>query len=227
MPLLGVDQLDVAYGPITAVSATSFEVAEGEIVSICGESGAGKSTLLAAISGLVPTRAGEVRYRRRLITGLPPHAIVRLGIGHCPQGRRLFSRMTVRENLELGGYTQRDAWQLRRDISEACELFPILGTRMNRPAIALSAAEQQMLAVARAMVGRPRLLLLDEPSTGMPQPIARQLFDVIGSLTARGIAAVVVEQVGCVGMVPAGRRWLMEQGRLRPLSDRYPDLSPQ
>lgn len=215
MPLLVVDQIDVAYGPIMAVAAASFEVAEGEIVSIHGDSGAGKSTLLAAISGLVPTQAGEVRYRRRSITGLPPHAIMRLGIGHCPQGRRLFSRMTVRENLELGGYTQRDAWQLRRDISEACELFPILGTRMSRPATALSAAEQQMLAVARAMVGRPRLLLLDEPSTGMPQPIARQLFDVIGSLTARGIAAVVVEQVGCAGMVPAGRRWLMEQGRLR------------
>lgn len=217
MPLLVVDQIDVAYGPITAVAAASLEVAEGEIVSIAGDSGAGKSSLLAAISGLVPKRAGEILYRRRSITNLPTHAIVRLGIGHCPQGRRLFSRMTVRENLELGGSTQRDAWQLRRDIAEACELFPVLGTRMSRPATALSATEQQMLAVARALVGRPRLLLLDEPSTGMPPPIAEQLFAAIGSLTARGIAAVVVEQAGRVGMVPAGRRCRMEQGRLRPL----------
>jgi branched-chain amino acid transport system ATP-binding protein len=215
MPLLAVNGIEVAYGPIMAIRGASFDVAEAEVVSITGDGGSGKTTLLAAISGLVPPRAGEVIYRRRSIVGLAPHAIVRQGIGHCPQSRRLFSRMTVRENLELGGYTQRDRWQLRRDIAEACELFPILGGRMSQAATALSVAEQQMLAVARALVGRPRLLLLDEPSTGMPPPVARQLFDVIGLLTARGIAAVVVEQAGRVGMVGAARRWLMEEGQLR------------
>jgi branched-chain amino acid transport system ATP-binding protein len=215
MPLLAVNGIDVAYGPITAVKGASFDVAEAEVVSITGNRGSGKTALLSAISGLVPLRAGDVLYRRRSIAGLAPHAIVRQGIGHCPQGRRLFARMTVRENLELGGYTQPDRWQLRRDIAEACELFPTLGSRMSQAATALSAAEQQMLAVARALVGRPRLLLLDEPSTGMPQPVARQLFEAVGMLAGRGIAAVVVEQVGRVGMVGAARRWLMEEGRLR------------
>jgi branched-chain amino acid transport system ATP-binding protein len=215
MPLLAVNGIDVAYGPITAVKGASFDVAEAEVVSITGDRGSGKTALLSAIMGLVPFQAGEVLYRRRSIVGLAPHAIVRQGIGHCPQGRRLFSRMTVRENLELGGYTQRDRWQLRRDIAEACELFPTLGSRMSQAATALSAAEQQMLAVARALVGRPRLLLLDEPSTGMPLPVARQLFDVVGTLAGRGIATVVVEQAGRVGMVGAARRWLMDEGRLR------------
>jgi branched-chain amino acid transport system ATP-binding protein len=215
MPLLAVNGIDVAYGPIAVVKGASFDVAEAEVVSITGDRGSGKTALLSAISGLVPLRAGDVLYRRRSIAGLAPHAIVRQGIAHCPQGRRLFARMTVRENLELGGYTQRDRWQLRRDIAEACELFPTLGSRMSQIATALSAAEQQMLAVARALVGRPRLLLLDEPSTGMPQPVARQLFDVVGTLAGRGIATVVVEQAGRVGMVGAARRWLMEEGRLR------------
>jgi branched-chain amino acid transport system ATP-binding protein len=215
MPLLVVNGIDVAYGPIAAVKEASFDVAEAEVVSITGGRGSGKTALLSAISGLVPLQAGDVLYRRRSIVGLAPHAIVRQGIGHCPQGRRLFARMTVRENLELGGYTQRDRWQLRRDIAEACELFPTLGSRMSLAATALSAAEQQMLAVARALVGRPRLLLLDEPSTGMPQPVARQLFEAVGTLAGRGIAAVVVEQAGRVGMVGAVRRWLMEEGRLR------------
>jgi branched-chain amino acid transport system ATP-binding protein len=215
MPLLAVNGIDVAYGPITAVKGASFDVAEAEVVSITGNRGSGKTALLSAISGLVPLREGDVLYRRRSIAGLAPHAIVRQGIAHCPQGRRLFARMTVRENLELGGYTQRDRWQLRRDIAEACELFPTLGSRMSLAATALSAAEQQMLAVARALVGRPRLLLLDEPSTGMPQPVARQLFEAVGTLAGRGIAAVVVEQAGRVGMVGAVRRWLMEEGRLR------------
>jgi branched-chain amino acid transport system ATP-binding protein len=215
MPLLAVNGIDVAYGPIAVVKGASFDVAEAEVVSITGDRGSGKTALLSAISGLVPLRAGDVLYRRRSIAGLAPHAIVRQGIAHCPQGRRLFARMTVRENLELGGYTQRDRWQLRRDIAEACELFPTLGSRMSQVATALSAAEQQMLAVARALVGRPRLLLLDEPSTGMPQPVARQLFDVVGTLAGRGIATVVVEQAGRVGMVGAARRWLMEEGRLR------------
>lgn len=214
MPLLEVNDLQAAYGPITALHGVSLDVEEGELVAVIGANGAGKTTLLMAISGIVPVRGGAVLYRGRPVHGLPPHAIVRLGIGQCPEGRRIFPRLTVRENLELGGFTQRDQWQVRRDIAEACELFPVLGTRMAQLAGTLSGGEQQMLALARALVGRPKLLLLDEPSLGLAPLVVRQVFDVIGSLGERGIAVVLVEQNARAALALAARAWVLETGRI-------------
>lgn len=214
MPLLEVNDLQAAYGPITALHGVSLDVDDGELVAVIGANGAGKTTLLMAISGVVPVRGGTVLYRRRPINGLPPHEIVRLGIGQCPEGRRIFPRLTVRENLELGGFTQRDTWQVRRDIAEACELFPVLGTRMTQLAGTLSGGEQQMLALGRALVGRPKLLLLDEPSLGLAPLVVRQMFDVIGSLASRGIAVVLVEQNARAALALAARAWVLETGRV-------------
>jgi branched-chain amino acid transport system ATP-binding protein len=214
MPLLEVNELQAAYGPITALHGVSLDVEEGELVAVIGANGAGKTTLLMAVSGIVPVRGGAVLYRGRPVHGLPPHEIVRLGIGQCPEGRRIFPRLTVRENLELGGFTQRDQWQVRRDIAEACELFPVLGTRMAQLAGTLSGGEQQMLALARALVGRPKLLLLDEPSLGLAPLVVRQVFDVIGSLGGRGIAVVLVEQNARAALALAARAWVLETGRV-------------
>ncbi|MFM7035757.1 MAG: ABC transporter ATP-binding protein [Planctomycetia bacterium] len=214
MPVLVVNELRAGYGPITALHGVSLDVEEGELVAVIGANGAGKTTLLMAISGVVPTRGGDVVYRRQTITGLPPHEIVRLGIGHCPEGRRIFPRLTVRENLELGGFTQRDGWQLKRDIAEACELFPVLGTRMGQLAGTLSGGEQQMLALARALVGRPKLLLLDEPSLGLAPLVVKQMFEVVGSLMSRGISVVLVEQNARAALALASRAWVLETGRV-------------
>jgi branched-chain amino acid transport system ATP-binding protein len=213
-PLLEVDGLSAGYGPIRALDGVSLEVAPGELVAIIGANGAGKTTLLMAISGIVPARGGTVRFEGRPITGLPPHEIVRLGVCHSPEGRRIFPRLSVRENLELGGFTQSDRATVRRDIEEVCGLFPVLGDRMSQLGGTLSGGEQQMLAVARALVGRPKLLLLDEPSLGLAPLIVTKIFDVIGGLSARGIAVVLVEQNARAALRLASRGYVLETGRV-------------
>jgi branched-chain amino acid transport system ATP-binding protein len=222
--LLQVRDLEAGYGPITALAGVSLDVCLGELVAIIGANGAGKTTLLMAISGVVPVRGGEVVFGGRRIDGLPPHEIMRLGVGHAPEGRRIFPRLTVRENLELGGFTQRDAWQLKRDIAEACELFPVLGTRMGQLGGTLSGGEQQMLALARALVGRPKLLLLDEPSLGLAPLVVQKIFEVIASLTQRGIAVVLVEQNARAALKLASRGWVLETGRVS-LAGSGPELA--
>lgn len=222
--LLEVAALEAGYGPIKALDGVSLTVEEGEIVAIIGANGAGKTTLLMTISGIVPARRGEVRLSGRPITGLAPHEIVRLGIGHAPEGRRIFPRLTVRENLELGGFAQDDAARVRRDIDEVCGLFPVLGERMGQLGGTLSGGEQQMLALARALVGRPRLLLLDEPSLGLAPLVVAKIFDVIGGLTARGIAVVLVEQNARAALKLAARGYVLETGRIT-LTGSGPDLA--
>ena len=222
--LLEVHDLEAGYGPIKALDGVSLNVGLGELVAIIGANGAGKTTLLMAISGIVPVRGGEVVFGGRRINGLPPHEIMRLGIGHAPEGRRIFPRLTVRENLELGGFAQPDAWQLKRDIAEACELFPVLGTRMGQLGGTLSGGEQQMLALARAIVGRPKLLLLDEPSLGLAPLVVQKIFEVIASLTHRGIAVVLVEQNARAALKLASRGWVLETGRVS-LTGSGPELA--
>jgi branched-chain amino acid transport system ATP-binding protein len=224
MPMLEVHELEAGYGPIRALDRVSLDVDEGELVAIIGANGAGKTTLLMAISGIVPSRGGTVRFRGESITGRKPHEIMRLGIGHSPEGRRIFPRLTVRENLELGGFTQPDGWQLKRDIAAACELFPVLGTRMSQLGGTLSGGEQQMLALARAIVGRPKLLLLDEPSLGLAPLIVAKIFEVIASLSARGIAVVLVEQNARAALRLASRGYVLETGRIT-LTGSGPDLA--
>ncbi len=214
MPLLEIRDLVAGYGPIRALDGVSLDVEAGELVAIIGANGAGKTTLLMAISGVVPARSGEIRFAGRPLAGLPPHEIVRLGVGHAPEGRRIFPRLTVRENLELGGFTQDDPARLRRDIDEACGLFPVLGQRFSQLGGTLSGGEQQMLAIARALVGRPQLLLLDEPSLGLAPLIVAKVFGVIASLSARGIAVVLVEQNARAALALAARGWVLETGRV-------------
>ena len=213
-PMLEVENIEAGYGPIRALDGVSLEVAAGELVAIIGANGAGKTTLLMAISGVVPTRGGEVRFEGRSVTGLEPHEIVRQGIGHAPEGRRIFPRLTVRENLELGGFTRSDRAEMRRDIDEICGLFPVLGQRMGQMGGTLSGGEQQMLALGRALVGRPRLLLLDEPSLGLAPLVVAKIFEVIASLSARGIAVVLVEQNARAALKLASRGYVLETGRI-------------
>ena len=224
MHLLEVDQLEAGYGPIRALDGVSLAVDEGELVAIIGANGAGKTTLLMAVSGVVPARKGEVRFADRRITGLAPHEIVRLGIGHAPEGRRIFPRLTVRENLELGGFAQDDAARVRRDIDDACGLFPVLAERMAQLGGTLSGGEQQMLALGRALVGRPRLLLLDEPSLGLAPLIVAKIFEVIAGLTARGIAVMLVEQNARAALKLAARGYVLETGRIT-FTGSGPDLA--
>ncbi|NCY03493.1 MAG: ABC transporter ATP-binding protein [Planctomycetia bacterium] len=213
-PFLQVEQLEAGYGPIRALDGVSLEVAAGELVAIIGANGAGKTTLLMAISGVVPTRGGRVRFEGQPITGRQPHEIVRLGIGHAPEGRRIFPRLSVRENLELGGFARRDRAGIRRDIDEVCGMFPILGGRLGQMGGTLSGGEQQMLALGRALVGRPRLLLLDEPSLGLAPLVVAKIFEVIAGLSARGIAVVLVEQNARAALKLASRGYVLETGRI-------------
>jgi branched-chain amino acid transport system ATP-binding protein len=167
-----------------------------------------------AISGVVPPRGGSLRFAGGGLGGLRPHEVMRLGVGHAPEGRRIFPRLTVRENLELGGFTQTDRGRLKRDIDEACGLFPVLGERMDQLGGTLSGGEQQMLAIARALVGHPRLLLLDEPSLGLAPLIVARVFEVIASLSARGIAVLLVEQNARAALKLANRGYVLETGRI-------------
>jgi branched-chain amino acid transport system ATP-binding protein len=214
MPLLEVSNLVAGYGPIRALDGVSLDVEPGELVAIIGANGAGKTTLLMAISGVVRPRAGTIRFGARPLADLPPHEVMRLGIAQAPEGRRIFPRLTVRENLELGGFTRSDRGQLARDIDEACGLFPVLGQRLGQLGGTLSGGEQQMLAIARALVGRPQLLLLDEPSLGLAPLIVAKVFEVIASLSARGIAVVLVEQNARAALKLASRGWVLETGRV-------------
>jgi branched-chain amino acid transport system ATP-binding protein len=224
MPLLEVRDLEAGYGPIRAVDRVSVDVDHGELVALIGANGAGKTTLLMAISGVVPVRAGMVRFAGAALNGRKPHEIMRLGIGHAPEGRRIFPRLTVRENLELGGFTQTDRGRLRSDIDEACGLFPVLGERMNQMGGTLSGGEQQMLAIARALVGRPKLLLLDEPSLGLAPLIVAKVFEVIASLASRGIAVLLVEQNARAALKLASRGYVLETGRIT-LTGTGPELA--
>jgi len=214
MPLLEVRDLEAGYGPIRALDRVSLDVDDGELVALIGANGAGKTTLLMAISGVVPPRGGSLRFAGGGLGGLRPHEVMRLGVGHAPEGRRIFPRLTVRENLELGGFTQTDRGRLKRDIDEACGLFPVLGERMDQLGGTLSGGEQQMLAIARALVGHPRLLLLDEPSLGLAPLIVARVFEVIASLSARGIGVLLIEQNARAALKLASRGYVLETGRI-------------
>jgi len=212
MPLLEVRDLEAGYGPIRALDHVSLDVEDGELVALIGANGAGKTTLLMAISGVVPSRGGSIRFAGSPLMAVKPHEVMRLGIGHAPEGRRIFPRLTVRENLELGGFTQTDRAKLSRDIDEACGLFPVLGERMDQLGGTLSGGEQQMLAIARALVGHPRLLLLDEPSLGLAPLVVAKVFEVIASLSARGISVLLVEQNARAALKLAHRGYVLETG---------------
>jgi branched-chain amino acid transport system ATP-binding protein len=213
--LLEVSGLEVRYGSVTAVRGISLEVAEGEVVAIIGPNGAGKTSTLRAITGLVPTAGGRVVFRGTDVSRWKAHRIVTLGLGHAPEGRRLFPQMTVMENLRMGAYRRRGPAEIGRTLAQVEELFPRLAERRLQLAGTLSGGEQQMLAIGRALMAEPRLLVLDEPSFGLAPMIVREIGRIVRSINReRGVSVLLVEQNARMALGIAGRAYVMETGRV-------------
>ncbi|MBI2504397.1 MAG: ABC transporter ATP-binding protein [Candidatus Latescibacteria bacterium] len=212
--LLELREVRAGYGALEVLKGISLRVEEGEIVTLIGANGAGKSTTLMTISGLLRVRAGEVLYAGVSLRRLPPHQIVALGLCQVPEGRRVFAELSVLENLEMGAYTRRDREGMAGDLEKVCELFPRLRERAAQKAGTLSGGEQQMLAIGRALMARPRLLLLDEPSLGLAPFLVHRIFEVIRQLNARGTTILLVEQNANEALQIAHRGYVMETGRI-------------
>lgn len=212
--MLKVTDLNVHYGAIHALQGVSFELNEGEIVSLIGANGAGKSTLLKTISGLLTATNGKVEYLDEDILSLPPAAIVRKGIVHVPEGRKIFAAMTVMENLEMGAYTVEDRLRAQKRIEEMFQKFPILGKRSKQLGGTLSGGEQQMLAIARGLMADPKLLLLDEPSMGLAPVLVEQIFDTIQDINKQGTSVLLVEQNAQMALCIADRAYVLETGKI-------------
>jgi branched-chain amino acid transport system ATP-binding protein len=213
-PLLALEGVEARYGPVKALHGVSLTVAEGEIVAVLGANGAGKTTTLRAISGTV-RRSGAIRFAGRSIAGRSPEALARLGIAHVPEGRGTLSELTVGENLRLGAYPRRDRAAIREDERRVLAHFPWLADRRNQRAGTLSGGEQQMLALARALMLRPRLVLLDEPSLGLAPRVVAEIFRIVGELNERdGLTVLVVEQNAILALEAASRAYVLEVGRV-------------
>ena len=212
VPLLEVSDLRVSYGHVVAVRGVSLSVPEGGFVTLIGPNGAGKTSLLSALAGLVRPSGGTVRLAGRDVTGLPAHAAVAAGISLVPEGRAILGRMTVEENLRLAGELRRRRGDIAGAIAEQFERFPILGERRSLPAGTLSGGQQQMLAIARALVARPRILLLDEPSMGLSPLIVRQVFDILAAIHAEGTTILLVEQNARLALAVSREGYVLERG---------------
>ena len=210
--LLDIQNITVAYGGIQAVRDLSLNVAAGEMVCLIGANGAGKTTTLKAISGLLAPLSGTIHLDSQVISGLAPHAIAQRGLALVPEGRGIFPRMSVIENMLMGAYTRHDATEVRRDIEEVYALLPRLAERKHQVAGLLSGGEQQMLALGRAMMARPRLLLLDEPSMGLAPLMVQAVFEIITAIAARGVSVFLVEQNAHLALKTCTRGYVMENG---------------
>ncbi len=213
--MLEIENLQVYYGSIQALKGISLRVDEGELVTIVGSNGAGKTTTLMTISGLLPPRAGHVRYQGRDVARLAPHQIVSQGISHCPEGRLIFSHLSVAENLVLGAYNRRDREGVEGDREWVHSLFPVLKERHKQSAGTLSGGEQQMLAIGRALMSRPTMLLLDEPSLGLAPMLVELIFEVIARLRQEGVTILLVEQNAYQALRIADRAYVMETGQIK------------
>jgi branched-chain amino acid transport system ATP-binding protein len=214
VPLLEVSAVRARYGAIEALKGVSLTVGEGEVVTLIGSNGAGKSTTLRSIAGLTPASAGRITYDGEDITGVPADEIVTRGIALSPEGRRCFARMSVRENLDLGAYRRRDAAAVAADMERVFSLFPRLKERVDQKAGTMSGGEQQMLAIGRALMADPRLLLLDEPSLGIAPVLVDRIYETIGEIHRSGVAILLVEQNASRALDAAGRGYVLETGRV-------------
>lgn len=212
--MLQVKNLTVHYGVIEAIKEVSFEVNEGEIVTLIGANGAGKTTILKTISGLVRPTTGEIVYQEDIIQKATPRAIVQKGLSHVPEGRHVFSGMSVMENLEMGAFLRRDKKAIRQDIKKVFDLFPILEERKDQDSATLSGGEQQMLAMGRALVSKPKLLLLDEPSMGLAPLFIEQIFRIIKKINEEGTTILLIEQNAAVALEIATKGYVLETGRI-------------
>jgi branched-chain amino acid transport system ATP-binding protein len=212
--VLEIEGLRAAYGPVEALRGVDLEVRAGELVCLLGANGAGKSSTLRAISGLVRPTGGHIVFDGRPITGLEPSAILEAGIAHCPEGRRVFPYLTVEENLAMGAYVRRDRDGITTDLERVCAHFPILGERRRQAAGTLSGGEQQMLAIGRALMARPRLILFDEPSLGLAPTVVETTFGIIADIRRQGTTVLMVEQNAYLALQMADRGYVMETGRI-------------
>jgi len=212
--VLTVENLECRYGKISAVRGLSLEVRQGELVTLIGANGAGKTTTLKAISGVLRPAAGRIRFDGEEITGMPAKQIIARGIAHCPEGRHVFPYMTVRENLEMGCYLRRDSHAIAADMERLFGRFPILAERRDQAAGTLSGGEQQMLAISRALMSRPKLVLFDEPSLGLAPNIVERTFEIIAQIRADGVTVMMVEQNAFAALELSDRSYVLEQGRV-------------
>jgi branched-chain amino acid transport system ATP-binding protein len=212
--MLRLEGLRAAYGPIEALRGLDLEVRAGELVCLLGANGAGKTSALRAISGLLPATAGRIVLEGREIHGREPAEILKLGIAHCPEGRRVFPYLTVEENLAMGAYVRTDRREITRDVERVCAHFPVLAERRHQAAGTLSGGEQQMLAIGRALMARPRLILFDEPSLGLAPTVVETTFGIIADIRKRGTTVLMVEQNAYRALQMADRGYVMETGRI-------------
>ena len=211
--LLEVEDLRVAYGAIEAVKGITFSVEAGQIVTLIGGNGAGKTTTLRTLSGLLKPSAGDIRFDGRSLRGIPGHAVVQRGLAHAPEGRRIFGRMTIQENLDLGAFARSDG-DIRKDMQRVYDLFPVLGERRHKPAGVLSGGEQQMLTICRSLLGNPRIVLIDEPTEGLAPKIVKVVAEVIFDIRRKGVAVLLVEQKLTIAMRIAERVYVMGHGQI-------------
>jgi len=222
--MLEVKNIQTYYGNIQAIKGVSLEISEGEIITLIGANGAGKTTTLMSISGIVPPKSGDILFMGEPLQELSPNQIVALGISQVPEGRRIFPYLTVTENLDMGAFLRNDSSEVQKDLEYIFDLFPILAERRNQSGGTLSGGEQQMLAVARALMARPRLLLLDEPSLGLAPLIVKQIFEIIRKINAENNTTIfLVEQNANLALQVAHRGYVMENGRIT-LSDTSQNL---
>ena len=214
MALLEIKDLEVFYGVIQAIKGISFEVNEGEIVTLIGANGAGKTTTMQSIMGLIPAKGGTIKYQGQLINKVPAHAIVRMGMTQVPEGRRVFQELTVYENLLMGAYTNKDTKQKKEDLEAIYQRFPRLEERKNQIAGTLSGGEQQMLAMGRALMSKPKLLMLDEPSMGLSPLLVDQVFDIIKEIHKSGTTILLVEQNAGKSLAISDRAYVLENGKI-------------